>query len=227
MIVAGIDVGGPGKGFHAISLEGVQIIDVFSSKKASEIAEWLVKTEVEIVAIDAPSRWSIDGHARQAERSLMKKKIWCFSTPVREVAVAHKKQQFSWMLEGESLYQNVATHYEIFEGKREPRSRYCIETFPHAVVCSLKKSVVSAKRKGYVRREVLRAEGLVTSKLRNIDFVDAALCAVAARRFARGEYESYGCRADGYIVIPTGLNQSASELETSLLGQHGKKTRRV
>lgn len=36
----------------------------------------------------------------------------------------------------------------------------------------------------------------------NIDFVDAALCAVAAEAFTCGEVELYGDAEEGYVVVP-------------------------
>ena len=41
--------------------------------------------------------------------------------------------------------------------------------------------------------------------LPNIDFVDAALCAVAADEFRKGDYQPHGDRAEGFIVVPKGL----------------------
>jgi len=36
----------------------------------------------------------------------------------------------------------------------------------------------------------------------NIDFVDAALCAVAADAFRRGDVKLYGDAEEGYVVVP-------------------------
>ncbi|GEM_PF-4127682 len=40
------------------------------------------------------------------------------------------------------------------------------------------------------------------STLANIDFVDAALCALTAERFLLGKTISFGDQAEGFIVVP-------------------------
>ena len=69
--------------------------------------------------------------------------------------------------------------------------------------------VVPAKPKATVRRAVLRDRGYDISGLTNVDFIDAALCAVAADAFHNGNYRLYGNRSEGFIVVPS-INESAS-----------------
>ena len=79
----------------------------------------------------------------------------------------------------------------------------CIETFPYAVLRAINGSNAPAKPKAKVRRACLQKLGYDESKLRNIDFVDAALCAVAADRFFRNEFKPFGDNADeGFIIVP-------------------------
>jgi hypothetical protein len=59
-----------------------------------------------------------------------------------------------------------------------------------------------AKPKVKVRRACLQKLGYDESKLRNIDFVDAALCAVAADRFFKNEFKGFGNNAEGFIIVP-------------------------
>ena len=59
-----------------------------------------------------------------------------------------------------------------------------------------------AKEKKQNRREVLRAANLDVTKLPNIDYVDAALCALAADHLLRGSFKAYGTADDGFIVVP-------------------------
>ena len=50
--------------------------------------------------------------------------------------------------------------------------------------------------------DMLREQGFDTSSLSNIDFVDAALCALTAKRFLLGTTRSVGNQEEGYIVLP-------------------------
>jgi predicted nuclease with RNAse H fold len=201
-VVAGIDVGGRRKGFHAVALEGKRILDVFKDPDASTMASWCASLDVAVVAIDAPCKWSHGASTRDAERCLKKLGIGCFSTPTESAARAHPTNHYGWMLAGESLFNALASTYQLFEGQPRTDIKYCLETFPHAVVWSLERKIVSAKNKGIVRREVLRKFGIETSRLSSIDFVDAALCAVAALSFRLASFQTFGAEVDGLIVLP-------------------------
>lgn len=78
----------------------------------------------------------------------------------------------------------------------------CLETFPHAIVCALSGKVVPAKPKKRQRCEILRRLGYDVSRLPNIDFIDAALCAVTAEEFRIGKTVNFGTCAEGVIVVP-------------------------
>jgi hypothetical protein len=145
----------------------------------------------------------LDGQARQAERTLMQERIWCFSTPTRDVALAHPKNQFGWMLAGERIYAEFRETHPIYDGTTAPARQSCIQTFPHAIVCALRGQVTAAQNKATVRRRVLTDRGIDVQKLTNIDLVDAALCAVAAREFTRGAFETFGHPNDGLIIVPS------------------------
>ena len=95
----------------------------------------------------------------------------------------------------------MVAHYPLFDGQWS-EGQMCIETFPHAVMCAMAGRVVSAKPKATVRREALRKRGYKVSSLPNVDFVDAALCAVAAYEFLNRNYQQYGNSGEGFIVVP-------------------------
>lgn len=200
--VAGIDVGGPKKGYHAVALNGTSILSRLTSSDPFAIAAWCEKHRVSHLAIDAPCGWSRDGRSRDSERALMAQQIGCFSTPLRTTAAAHPKNHFGWMLAGEALYAAVTNTHALFEGRWDADAKYCAETFPHAVVCALSGTVVSAKKKAAVRREVLRKIGIDESQLPNIDFVDAALCAIVAAHLQSNTIKTLGSASDGLIVVP-------------------------
>ena len=64
--------------------------------------------------------------------------------------------------------------------------------------------MVAAHPKRETRRTALRKRGYDVGSLTNVDFVDAALCAVTAAAFARGSYRLFQERNEGFIVVPAG-----------------------
>jgi predicted nuclease with RNAse H fold len=200
--VAGVDVGARRKGFHAVALDSRGAVSGRrSSDDPEEIAGWCVERGARLVAVDAPCAWSADGRSRPAEVALKKVPIQCFSTPSRDVALAHAKDHFGWMLNGERMFQALAPSYPL-ASRATVDVPGSIETFPQAVACALAGTGVSAKRKGAVRRDLLRRQGVDLRLLTNIDFVDAALCAVAARYVLIGDAHAYGETLTGRIWVP-------------------------
>ena len=201
--VVGIDVGGERKGFHAVVLRGGTFAATLASSDPVVIVSWCRQLKAVVVAVDAPCGWSDGGASRLTERSLAigGNKISCFATPTR--ALANRSNFYKWVFNGARLYQQLAQHYRLFDGVRR-RSLTCFETFPHAVVCALAGRVVAARPKRETRRNALRQRGHDVGSLTNVDFVDAALCAVTADAFARGSYRLFGEKNEGFIVVPVG-----------------------
>lgn len=201
-ITAGIDVGGQKKGFHAISMRNCTIIGKASSCDATEIATWCKEIGAAVVAVDAPISWSKTGRARSAERALMQQRIWCFSTPTEKTAKSHPTNHFGWMLQGAKLYHALDKSFARFDGSNEGARPICLETFPHAIACALNGEPMPAKGKRKVRRALLAKAEVCCDSLTNIDFIDAALCALAAEHFARRRYTRHGDASEGCIVVP-------------------------
>jgi hypothetical protein len=133
----------------------------------------------------------------------MAQRISCFATPSFAIAKRHPSNYYSWMLNGAALYAELlSSGYKLFAGRLEPRRPTCFETFPHAIACALQGKIVSAKHKRPVRRALLQRNGIDTRALTNIDWIDAALCALAACHLVSGSIESYGDGEDGFIVVP-------------------------
>jgi predicted nuclease with RNAse H fold len=203
LIVAGVDVGGAGKGFHAVALREGAFLKGFSSLLAAEMASWCREIGACVIGIDAPCHWSSSGGARAAERELMAQKIWCFSTPSEEAAHAHPKDHFRWMKNGMELFSSLSSTHTLYGGDaRNIVYPAVFETFPHAIACALSGKIVSTTNKGSLRRKLLTSAGVDISSLTNIDLVDAALCAFTAHRFLLGDFKAYGAAADGLIVVP-------------------------
>ena len=202
--VVGIDVGGERKGFHAVALLDGHFVSKKAALDPDVIVNWCIHHKAKVIAVDAPCRWSLKDSSRLAEREMKiaGRGIHCFATPTYKDARANKKGFYDWVFNGEKLYERLESHrYLRFNGERT-EGQMCIETFPHAVVCAMVGQVVSAKPKARVRREALQNRGLDISGLPNIDFVDSALCAIAADEFRKGSYQLYGDRDEGFIVVP-------------------------
>jgi len=199
--VVGIDVGGEQKGFHAVALHDGKFLETTINLNPAAIVHWCLEHKAMVVAVDAPCRWSKNGSSRLAERELGKQGIHCFATPTREHAKDHDKGFYDWVFNGERLYRLLVNEYPLFNGERRKRPS-CIETFPHAIICTMVGQVVSAKPKLTNRRKALKDRGYDDSNLSNIDFVDAALCAIAADEFSKNNYQSFGNREEGLIIVP-------------------------
>jgi predicted nuclease with RNAse H fold len=201
--VVGIDVGGPKKGFHAVALRG-KFFEKLASTDPAVIAQWCLERNAGVVAVDAPCGWSKDGSSRQAERemNLGGKRISCYATTTRKKAVAHAKGFWNWVLNGERLYRALRKrNFQLFDGSsRKPP--ICFETFPHAIVCAFAGRVVPAQPKLPNRRQLLMNRGYNPASLGGLDFVDAAICALAAMDFRKGRTIHFGNAAEGFIVIP-------------------------
>jgi predicted nuclease with RNAse H fold len=201
-VVAGVDVGGQMKGFHAVALRARTIVGRSFSCDPTDIATWCKEIGAAVVAVDAPISWSQTGRARSAERALMQQKIWCFSTPTEKAALEHPTNYFGWMLQGAKLYRALDESLARFDGSNERARPIYFETFPHAIACALNGAPVSARNKRKVRSALLAKAAVCCDSLTNIDFVDAALCALAAEHFAHHRYTHYGDAGEGYIVVP-------------------------
>jgi len=201
----GVDVGGERKGFHAVAIAGGDYSGHLATKDVRELRDWCRDTvRARVIAVDAPCNWSNDGHSRPAERELMQKGIWCFSTPTRGLAVSHRTNHFGWMLRGEELFRALADGYPLCREMPVASQKCCFETFPHAITWHLRGGDADASQKRKQRRALLAQAGIDLTHLTNIDLIDAALCALAAYRAATGgECVSFGEPNTGLLIVPT------------------------
>jgi predicted nuclease with RNAse H fold len=201
----GIDVGGERKGFHAVAITGGEYDGQLSTKDVQELSCWCRETvRARVIAVDAPCHWSIDGHSRPAERELMQKGIWCFSTPKREQAVGHRTNNFGWMLRGEELFHALGADFPLCRELPAAGRKCCFETFPQAITWHLRGGKADASQKRKQRRALLGQAGIDRAHLTNIDLKDAALCALTAYHAATGRAcVSYGEPSTGIIIVPS------------------------
>lgn len=197
-LVAGIDVGGTRKGFHLVVLQGRTVVWTGKSPNPEDLVRVCKDHEVEVVAVDAPCRW---GSPRHAERQLAKVGISSFSTPTRVRATA--SSFYEWMFNGEKLYCALAPTYPLLDDLGSVRQRCCLETYPHAITCSLLgRHVASARLKRTQRRQLLANRGIAVNSKWSIDYLDAGLCAMTAQFYLAGEFHPYGDQATGYLIVP-------------------------
>jgi len=203
----GVDVGGPGKGFHAVCLDAGRCMAVTRTREPGELVAWIRSLGAAVVAIDAPCGWSMQGKSRLAERELQRAGIHSFYTPSRTDALA--SDFYRWVFNGERLYRMLAAEYPLYRGQARA-AKTCFETFPHAVTWQFVPGY-PIREKRMVRREILEAQGCQVNLLKNIDLVDAAVCAIAADFFSRGDrwIKTYPApdvpgwhRDEGLIVVP-------------------------
>lgn len=207
-MVVGVDVGGARKGFHAVALRGGAFHDCHTTADAVALAQWCVHTTgAQVIAVDAPCRWSTDGRARPAERQLMDERIMCFSSPTRQKALDHPTKYFDWMLRGEAIYQALEPSHPLSAALPAPGQRCCFETFPHAITAHLHQALglppPQARRKRLERRALLERCAVDCHQLTSIDWIDAALCALAADQVASGgPCRMYGEPGSGLLIVP-------------------------
>ena len=201
MITVGVDVGASKKGFHVVANLDGNFLDKFHSQDADEVVSWISNHAPKVIGIDAPCMFSLEGRSREAERSLVKNGIKCFYTPTRELA--QKSLFYDWVFNGELLFQKL--NLPIFMGKKI-QSPCVIETFPHGVYLSYwhdRPSDTPKISKSMARRITLERKAVYkTCELSNIDFIDAALCAISADYFFQDRYIAFGSYNEGYIVLP-------------------------
>ena len=156
LTAAGIDVGGPRKGFHAVLLRDGRYFEKFHSTAADAIAAWVRQAGARAIGVDAPCHWRSGEHMRPAERDLALRRIHCFATPGREMAESHPF--YAWMRNGLSLYQSLSAVYPLFDGSAPAGAKVCFETFPQAIACTLAgKTAFGCKQAGGPARAARRS----------------------------------------------------------------------
>lgn len=207
--VVGIDVGGPRKGFHAVALRDGAYAGQWHTRDARELAAWCHgRMHAQVVAVDAPCRWSTGPGGRAAERGLLQQGIRCFLTPTRREALQHPGGFYDWMLNGAALFRALEKTHSLCRAVSRSGQRCCFETFPHAITRNLRGGNADAARKRPQRTALLRSHGYRTDSLTNMDWIDAALCALAADQLSAGErMQFHGDARTGFIIVPAPRNR--------------------
>jgi predicted RNase H-like nuclease len=199
MITIGIDIGGLRKGFHGMILKNQQYEGQFATASPKAMADWCQQYNPSAIAVDAPCLWAETGKSRTAERAIYEEGIHSYYTPTQ--AIAEGRSFYGWVFNGMALYQELARSWPLHRG--EPENGPCVfETFPHAVTCALMRGVRSAKNKRVDRTQILEEHGIRFPKAPNQDMIDAALCALTADYFVKGQTLAYGDVGSGHIIVP-------------------------
>jgi predicted nuclease with RNAse H fold len=200
-VVVGADVGDVKKGFHLVALRDATVIRTFKTCEPREAVEWCLSVGAKIVGVDAPCGWcNDDSHGRrEAEEMLARQGYSSFPTPRRELALTNPTN--AWMLNGERLYIALRAKFPLFDGK-VPDEPFCFETYPYVASCGLAGRRLEAKNKRRDRRDIIRSTGIDDQALTNGDFLDAAICAMAAFSVAIDYATMCGNAEEGFIVAP-------------------------
>lgn len=204
ILVAGVDVGGARKGFHAVLLQGSRVVSQLHSINPEEVAEFCRSdSRVRWIGVDAPCRWRTSKRPRLAESELRQAGYPCFFTPHREEALRHPTDYYGWMIMGWRLFACLEEKAILYPGRRQHHQGPVVfETFPSAAARRLAVGHSFTGNKLRDRRALLQALGVETASLTNLDWLDAALCSVTALRVSQGNYEAFGNRDSGFILLP-------------------------
>ncbi len=196
--VAGVDVGGPRKGFHAVALEGSRVIDgPIRLRRPGEVIDWLKQHRPRVVAADSPrSPAQRNETAREDERNFAQLRIcgirW---TPDLETLQSHTSGYYDWVLNGFRLY-------EALDDSAEDTGWEVIECFPTATWTVRFEPRAGRRRAAWTREglERLGLEGLPRRRL-NQDDRDALAAAYTAALWRRRPREAQRIGED--LVIAT------------------------
>jgi predicted nuclease with RNAse H fold len=203
-IVVGVDVGGAKKGFHAVALRGGKFFGKLATADAAAVVTWCRSLNALAVGVDAPCKWSLNGHARPCERALAFAGFSTFATP--SAALGERHPFYGWMVNGIELYRLLNPRFRLYDEQSSAATPVCFETFPQAIACALAGKMLSAKNKRIERPRLLQQAGISLDSTAGIDTVDAALCALTAHHFLMDQYHTYGEAEEGFIIVPSSIS---------------------
>ena len=197
-IALGIDVAEARKGLDLVVLgAGRNVIACRAHCTVADVVDTVADLRPDVVCIDSPPAWALDGRSRLAERELRRLGITAFATPLDP----GPHRFYGWMRCGFAIFDAIAeTHPRYREG---PVSGTAAEVFPEATAALLAGRLRSADEpKSTFRRAVLADQGIDATPLRSIDSVDAALAALTGVIALDHGFSTVGDPAEGVIVLP-------------------------
>lgn len=173
-----------------------QVIAVHSRVSPAGASQLVDELQPAVVCIDSPAQWSTSGTNREAERALSRLGINAFPTPSEDRQLG----LHAWMKVGFATYDALADRYPRYRGGDVTGT--AAEYFPHASAVVLAGHIAPFRSKLAFRRKVLEENGVVTSSLRTIDQVDAALGALTGLIALDGGHCWVGDADEGALLLP-------------------------
>ncbi len=202
LLVAGIDVGGKRKGFHAAALRHGSIVrGPEQLPQVTDVVSWVEAIRPACIAIDSPARAAPPGATRRRdEKEFAALKICGIRWTPDETSMRARAHDnyYEWILRGFDLYEALsATSTEV------------IECFPTAT-WSICFGPRDGRRRARWTREALDSLGLVGLPARrlNQDDRDAIAAAYTARLWRESPRRARRVGQD--LVIPAGRGQTPS-----------------
>src|SRR5882724_2445142 len=124
----GIDVG-VRKGLHLVALDGqLKLLLTRNGARVAEVAAICESIDPDVVMIDSPPYWGLQGNQRRAEHDLQSRGAHLFSTP--SDPEKQRKPFYVWMKVGFSVFDAVAPHFPRY--REDAAHGYAVEIFPYA-----------------------------------------------------------------------------------------------
>jgi predicted RNase H-like nuclease len=196
----GIDVG-VGKGLDLVLLDERRApVRVMARVGVERIADAIQEMAPDVIAIDAPPAWAVDGRSRLTERVLAERNIRTFATPNRVRGTGNPF--YDWMEVGFRVFRAAARAGFPRYAAGDPRGT-AMEVFPHASATVLRGFLrpKGIGKKAW-REGILVAQGVRTDQLTSIDLIDAGLCALTGLLALQGKRFAPGDPKEGVIVLP-------------------------
>jgi predicted nuclease with RNAse H fold len=180
---AGVDVGGPRKGFDVAILEGSAVVELRSGRQVGEVVEAIAESGAVVVGIDSPCCCAEPGEkSRAGERRLAREICPIFYTPDEET-VRSGNPFYRWVVEGLELYAALA---------RDAPGSEAIEVFPSAA-WTVWAGPRDGRPKAQWSRQALQASGVCGLPRRTSqDARDAVGAALVASAYRRGGTSDFG-----------------------------------
>ena len=183
---AGVDVGGPRKGFDVAVIDRRGLVALERVGSAREVARRLAGFAPRVVAVDSPRRAAPDGErSRACEREVARRVCGIRYTPDERALHSHPGSYYDWILNGRDLYAELAA-FDV------------VECFPTATWTQL------AGPRGRRSRAAWSCDALAGLAIAGVperlgqDARDAVGAALTARLFDEGGCELVG----GEIAVP-------------------------